>query len=639
MATTRSQAGKANASKFDAVKNMNSNNGKFGAWLLCVRSPEALHVRFQNRKDGKWIEGYRFQCVLASNDPKQYMYGVIPYDFKNSNSAQEACDKFVEGSIWKITKPSFDTRAKREYVSCPIKAVLLLKSPTQLEKLDGPGDCEELNKWWPSGEIHVPLSLTKTIEALKQVKLPLAFGSGKTPSKALDICGKRIVLEDLKAVQKKDGSEIEVADLTLADDSGVSFKVAVWESEAYDKIKAIPDGEGVSLIGCSATKDASSGDYKINVWKNVHVIMGGSRAEIMTQMSGLTASNCATVTATYSGTAPAIDMDGVQAVPSSAAALSSIPDMATDFPEEIPFQLNRVAIMAPVTKDEIVTKKGDRLWVPITVSDWTGSAVVHVSHETAPSLYGCATAEEVFQKAEEGTLEAVNHRLNMRGIIRCQDGTIRKIVAHVGKSPHIFRVSSTTMRLTKGIATIQSGAAQVAPLEKIAYDPMQGLCVVASKANGTTEMQSCVRVYILVTGTQDSVLEQLDQASYRIISPAAKCVLTTSREIHVDLIGYCDFKKMPKFCLHKTSAIVAITNFEEKEDGRLEAAVEDIDPVSSADLLHVKGSFDVEWQTALTCTSAQDLDSHMSPEKAEFWEAPPRKVTRLSSDPKTPERN
>ena len=195
------------------------------------------------------------------------------------------------------------------------------------------------------------------------------------------------------------------------------------------------------------------------------------------------------------------------------------------------------------------------------------------------------------------------------------------------------------MRLTKGIATIQSGAAQVAPLEKIAYDPMQGLCVVASKANGTTEMQSCVRVYILVTGTQDSVLEQLDQASYRIISPAAKCVLTTSREIHVDLIGYCDFKEMPKFCLHKTSAIVAITNFEEKEDGRLEAAVEDIDPVSSADLLHVKGSFDVEWQTALTCTSAQDLDSHMSPEKAEFWEAPPRKVTRLSSDPKTPERH
>ena len=78
-----------------------------------------------------------------------------------------------------------------------------MKNPTEMQKIDAPGDSEELNDWWPNGEVHVCLSLGKTIEALKKVKLVPSAGAGKTPFKALDICGKRLVLEDLKTVQKK----------------------------------------------------------------------------------------------------------------------------------------------------------------------------------------------------------------------------------------------------------------------------------------------------------------------------------------------------------------------------------------------------------------------------------------------------
>ena len=76
----------------------------------------------------------------------------------------------------------------------------------------------------------------------------------------------------------------------------------------------------------------------------------------------------------------------------------------------------------------------------------------------------------------------------------------------------------------------------------------------------------------------------------------------------------------------------------QEKDGRFTAAVEQIDQISKHDINAVKSSFDVEWKTALTNTGANSLDQFESPAKAEYWTEPKRKVARVSSDPKTPER-
>ena len=184
---TRSQT--ARATKYDTLKNMNANSGRHAAWLLCIRSPKIRVIKFKSK--GEPVEGFQFQCLLVSNDAKQYMYGRVPFDFKNRGAAEQAMQKFIENSVWKITNPTFDDKAKVQYISCPIKTVLLLKEPTKMEELKNPGDCKETKKWWPTGEVHVPMSLTGIIDALKKVKLwSCMFCHARSCSFACFLCRK-----------------------------------------------------------------------------------------------------------------------------------------------------------------------------------------------------------------------------------------------------------------------------------------------------------------------------------------------------------------------------------------------------------------------------------------------------------------
>ena len=130
------------------------------------------------------------------------------------------------------------------------------------------------------------------------------------------------------------------------------------------------------------------------MWPSAHVVKGGERADALTQLFKQDVQGCQTVTAAFSATVTPIDIKGQQAVPSSCTALANIPEQHDDaFPGEVVFQLNRVTLSAPTDKDVLTTKNGDRLWVQIQVSDWTGSASLNVSHEAVPVLYGCKTPE------------------------------------------------------------------------------------------------------------------------------------------------------------------------------------------------------------------------------------------------------
>ena len=64
---------------------------------------------------------------------------------------------------------------------------------------------------------------------------------------------------------------------------------------------------------------------------------------------------------------------------------------------------------------------------------------------------------------------------------------------------------------------------------------------------------------------------------------------------------------MLTYRLDEQSALISVSNVQET-DGRLQAAVEHIDPISKHDINAVKASLDVEWETALTNIGANSLD-------------------------------
>ncbi len=58
--------------------------------------------------------------------------------------------------------------------------------------------------------------------------------------------------------------------------------------------------------------------------------------------------------------------------------------------------------------------------------------------------------------------------------------------------------------------------------------------------------------------------------------------------------------------------------------------------VSDASLSILQASRETEWKTALTRTSADNLDSHASPAKPEYWIESARKVRRVESECMSP---
>ena len=78
-------------------------------------------------------------------------------------------------------------------------------------------------------------------------------------------------------------------------------------------------------------------------------------------------------------------------------------------------------------------------------------------------------------------------------------------------------------------------------------------------------------------------------------SKNAKCLLSTEKDVHIDLKCDCGFSGMPTYRLDEQSALISVSNVQEK-DGRLQAAVEHIDRISNHDINAVNTSLDVEWK-------------------------------------------
>ena len=82
----------------EALKSMNSQTAKFAKWYVRVLDPKVIEYSFTTR--GEDVQAQKFQCVLVSHAPEQYMLGLVPFDFKGRSAAQTAAKKFTADSVW-----------------------------------------------------------------------------------------------------------------------------------------------------------------------------------------------------------------------------------------------------------------------------------------------------------------------------------------------------------------------------------------------------------------------------------------------------------------------------------------------------------------------------------------------------------
>ena len=109
---------------------MNVQTGKHATWVVRVLSPKLILYQFTAR--GKQVHASKFQCLLVSKDPRQFMLGSVPFSFASPDAASKAFDRFKDGLTFIINTPEFDNKMKSEYMSTPLKRAVLLTAPTKI---------------------------------------------------------------------------------------------------------------------------------------------------------------------------------------------------------------------------------------------------------------------------------------------------------------------------------------------------------------------------------------------------------------------------------------------------------------------------------------------------------------------------
>jgi hypothetical protein len=618
------------SSKFETLKNMNTNTGKHAVWCIVIHDPKVIPYTFKAR--GESVNAERFQCVIGSSDPKQYMMGSIPFSFTDRGAAKKALEKFKDKSVWILKTPAFDTKSKTEYISCPQKNVLILQHPSKLTAVLVTSKSELEH---PSKFLQVGLNLKELLGHLQTMqydKTASRAGATKTESKVFDLVAKIVDVSASKTVEKA-GTRYTVAEMTLVDKSG-KVKVSAWGT-AIAAVANVPDTHGVTLIGVTATRD--NGEVKLNLWPSAHVIIIDP-AQSLTSLdaSGLVGEELKLLTAQFTPTSAPIDTAG-DAYPTCAAALEA----ANGCIDDKLFQMNYGIMDAPTCAEDIKTKDG-RFFVRCQFRDRTGCVEVFVIAVAVPALYNCKDEAELWTKSANGELECVKVRVNVRGVMRSEGSDVKKYIGEIVESPLMTTASPLAMRAAVGLAEIIGGIVIPAPAQRATELPMIGLAVIADKRGPV----AAHRILLLVQGNNTSTLEtvkqedKIEDQSYKVTSNGARCLLSDS-DTTVNLVGYCNTGSMLTYRLDREVALVLVSAVTMTEDAsisgstdgsRFLATVEYMQKIGVDDKASLLKSLETEWKSVLLDQPREGL----SPSEADYWNQK-RNIRRCLSAHKTPE--
>ncbi|CAK0817536.1 unnamed protein product, partial [Prorocentrum cordatum] len=210
----------------ETLKNMNNQAAKYAKWYVKVLDPKVLDYTFTARSEK--VAAQKFNCVLVSDAPAQYMLGGVPFSFHYRNAAVEDFEKIAADSAWELRALSFDARAKVLQIALDSKGV---------------------------------------VEILMEV------AAGASRRAAFDLRGKFLGISTSKQVAKN-GNLLKVAEAEFAGAGGGEIVAAAWH-KAREYFVCARAGSGVAVPGRSAALE--NGEVKINIWPGARVGTVGDR--------------------------------------------------------------------------------------------------------------------------------------------------------------------------------------------------------------------------------------------------------------------------------------------------------------------------------------------------------------------------
>ena len=608
----------------ETLKNMNLETAKHAQWVVRVLAPKLIRYSFQAKQ--KTVQAEKFQCLLVSTIPTQFMIGSVPFNFAAPQAARQAFQKFRAGLCFRVQQPEFDGRMKAEYISTPIKKTLLLTNPATVTAV--PPTATDMLKD-VADHVDVGMSLTNVLGRLNKMYWPQTqtLSGGTRQTQLLNLCGKVNSISSAKQVIVA-GRTRKVSAMELADQEASLVEVHVWD-EAHEQLEGVNEGEGITIVGCSAQREANSELVKLNLWDSGYVLKSGPKAQALSswnpQQQSLTK-----LTTVFTPSNPLLPTD-CESLPTCAAALANPPKLS----EDRVIQVNRCLIDIPTREEQMFTQDGKRLYSSCRLRDWSGAVDVDLVSEAMLTLYGCKTQEEVREALATRALKVKLSRVNARGILRPTDTGSKTLIGQIEESPLDAPVSAKAMRAMLGLSEVSGEVVLAAPAGRV--QDLSGLALESSDRG----FLPAHRVLLLVKGTTSSTLEPIGETgqsltaqSFRVASKEARCLLSDS-EVYVNLYGYCDFSSMLQHRLDKDTALVLASALEVAPDTQEKTfTVEHMVKVQDVDKL--KTSLDIEWKIVLLSEANEEREQYASPTKAEYWNRDVKKLKRIVSEPLEP---
>ena len=335
------------------------------------------------------MTAHKFEAWLVGNNPQDYCIGFVKGSEEECNQAKL---KYINESVWSLSKVSLDTYTAATYISTPIPFRVDLKK-------------SKMVIWDASGETDIELRASILNHPVPPRSV--ADVARITTNRPTDLIA---MIKAVSTEKRKTKSNEEVVDVELLDNSMTnhnklaSIVVSVFGAGKIEQLKHAV-GKPMAFFNQSVVCAGRGSSPQINHYSSELMEPAPEcekTASLRAKQQDLAAAtNTDKLTAVWTPR-QSRDVSGRQALSCAAFLDYTTETPGAALPEVM--QLMWVHIEEPDPDEEVLDPSGNHIWYRVALRDMSGSVSLGIPQRSALVLAGCATKEEFIKKHAEGEL-------------------------------------------------------------------------------------------------------------------------------------------------------------------------------------------------------------------------------------------
>lgn len=376
------------------LAHLTSQSAAFGLWEVLIFAPDTAEREYIYQ--GKKRTSYNFRCLLVSTkEPTQYVLGESRGKGMNPQVLKDMVDKFKQGLVFHMTKPSFVSNVKQQYNSAPKSEVVSMMHTTFTPVLSSAG-----KPTMPEPSIPIATCMSINREQLfdvmgivREVSEPLP--GGRTSS------GQERVRCTCKII---DGSKMpgtdRTCDLPITIFADKPSNISVAQPAVFQELQEAARNQwAVAIFGIQGKQSTDNGyaawsftsSFTFSVVRASQTLKGTRlETEVKQLLDEESASvpTPATHVASMDLAASFADQLGTETTCALFSTILRRTRLQAIENENTIWQINWCRVYLPEKGVQVTTHDASRLWMRVKVEDETGSFHLYMTEKAALALAG-----------------------------------------------------------------------------------------------------------------------------------------------------------------------------------------------------------------------------------------------------------